>query len=675
MRTATLPLRLCSIALCLAACSTDDDPEGPDGTDDAAWLEFREAATREADGHVFYVVDGDLRVDEDELREVFEALHGDGLRSTVNLFGGARDRWLNGSEHQLRYCVSNDFAWFKDRAVLEMRQATVAWENAAHVDFIYVPSEDANCTANNGSVLFRVRPWTENGAMAFFPSFSPAERTLYMNFSVFPTSLSVGVFRHELGHILGLRHEHIRANTGCGEDWNWEGLTDYDASSVMHYPSCMGQDGTLQLTAFDRRGVRNLYGPPVVAEHAIVDRDHDGVAEIGTAIDLDADRISDLIAVVPGTGTIESARRLANGTFAQTTYANAAFTQVVARGGAVTVAGDFDGDARTDVAVTGMSGVSAVTIAYSDGASGQFTVQDAAAAGFSEWATTEDAHVVRGDFDGDAKTDLAMVGVGAWWSIPVAFANGRGAAMTVTNYPAGSFPSWSATPGIRVAPGDYDGDGLTDIALVGGWGWGTVPVAFANGSGDWWVTNGGAGSFPAWAQMPETTLLPGDYDGDGDTDLALVGVPGWTSIPVARSNGDGSFTVVNSGLASFPAWAATANVVPLAADFDGDGCTDIALSGPIGWGTAPVALGWCTGEFVPYNINAADFALVSGLGGEPMPMISNLDSRAAMASIGIPNKSTIPWAGALSGLAFAQGSPSASTFAPRTAGAGARLLR
>jgi len=59
-----------------------------------------------------------------------------------------------------------------------------------------------------------------------------------MNYSAFATGVvtSQGVFRHELGHVLGLRHEHIRApGTFCTEDSSWRGVTAYDSASVMHY--------------------------------------------------------------------------------------------------------------------------------------------------------------------------------------------------------------------------------------------------------------------------------------------------------------------------------------------------------------------------------------------------------------------------------------------------------
>jgi hypothetical protein len=71
-----------------------------------------------------------------------------------------------------------------------------------------------------------------------------------------------GVLRHELGHVLGFRHEHTRSTaSGCYEDGNWRALTStYDRYSVMHYPQCNGlQTGDLVLTSLDKSGARSLY--------------------------------------------------------------------------------------------------------------------------------------------------------------------------------------------------------------------------------------------------------------------------------------------------------------------------------------------------------------------------------------------------------------------------------
>ena len=89
-------------------------------------------------------------------------------------------------------------------------------------------------------------------------------------------------------------------------------------------------------------------------------------------------------------------------------------------------------------------------------------------------------------------------------------------------------------------------------------GWTTIPVASANGDGSWTVTNVGAPNFVAdWAHQPGVRILSGDFNGDGFTDLALVRqTPGWNTIPIAFANGDGGWNVTNGAAASFIAdWA------------------------------------------------------------------------------------------------------------------------
>ena len=59
-------------------------------------------------------------------------------------------------------------------------------------------------------------------------------------------------------------------------------------------------------------------------------------------------------------------------------------------------------------------------------------------------------------------------------------------------------------------PGDYDGDGITDVAIFrpSTGSWFIVKSATATGVSLTW---GGGGDVP----------VPGDYDGDGKTDIAI----------------------------------------------------------------------------------------------------------------------------------------------------------
>jgi hypothetical protein len=269
--TITTSLLLLTASLGFTACATDD---ASPGDDTPSWEAFQDAARRDFDGHVSYVVDGDMPVSLDGLRAFYDQ-HVAGTapidKSTVNTVGGRDDVWNADQKRDLTYCVTNDFGGAKGRAVSEVYQAAKAWEAVANVRFRYVPSQDGACVGTNTAVTFAVRPWSEGGACAFFPSGdSCVPRTLVMDFTDFDTNptwdslapnlTTTGVFRHELGHILGLRHEHIRGGS-CNEGGTSRDLTPYDRGSVMHYQWCGGVTASdMNITASDTAGVRQLYG-------------------------------------------------------------------------------------------------------------------------------------------------------------------------------------------------------------------------------------------------------------------------------------------------------------------------------------------------------------------------------------------------------------------------------
>ncbi len=180
-----------------------------------------------------------------------------------------------------------------------------------------------------------------------------------------------------------------------------------------------------------------------------------------------------------------------------------------------------------------------------------------------------------GDFDGDGKSDIAWVGGedGAGRAvayITIAFSNGDGTFRTVNATVPYNFQK-AATGGQKVV-GDFNGDGLADIAVTGSAAWNTtIPIAFSNGNtasfGFTW-TNNAVPTFPGLATTAGAKAVAGDFNGDGLTDIALTGVSAWSTIPVALSTGGGNFSVTNSALdpsspLSFPAAAATAGSTPL----------------------------------------------------------------------------------------------------------------
>jgi hypothetical protein len=100
-------------------------------------------------------------------------------------------------------------------------------------------------------------------ARAFFPSTPDRQQNVLIDDSIWTSGswTPTNIIGHELGHVLGFRHEHTRPEAGtCFEDNNWRPLTPYDSSSVMHYPQCNGTSDDLSMTSVDVAGVVALYG-------------------------------------------------------------------------------------------------------------------------------------------------------------------------------------------------------------------------------------------------------------------------------------------------------------------------------------------------------------------------------------------------------------------------------
>ena len=103
-----------------------------------------------------------------------------------------------------------------------------------------------------------------------------------------------------------------------------------------------------------------------------------------------------------------------------------------------------------------------------------------------------------GDYDGDGITDVAV------FVRPTGTCNIRSASTG-----AASALVWGGRGDVPV-PGDYDGDGLTDIAV------------FRSSNGTWYIRNSatGTGVGLVWGKAGDQPAA-GDYDGDGRTDAVV----------------------------------------------------------------------------------------------------------------------------------------------------------
>ncbi len=155
-----------------------------------------------------------------------------------------------------------------------MKVATAAWEAACGVNFEYHPELDSRPGTGLEGLVFVVREFNAGGkfiAAAFFPSDPVERRMVNVDPSYYTTGFDkVGVFRHELGHVLGFRHEHIRndAPPVCPNEqlWDTQVLTKYDPQSVMHYFCGGAGSHNLAITDLDRRGAQQVYGLPLAGQ-------------------------------------------------------------------------------------------------------------------------------------------------------------------------------------------------------------------------------------------------------------------------------------------------------------------------------------------------------------------------------------------------------------------------
>jgi hypothetical protein len=349
------------------------------------------------------------------------------------------------------------------------------------------------------------------------------------------------------------------------------------------------------------------------------------------------------IALTGGAGwtTLPVARSNGDGSFHVTNLDVGVFGQW---SGSVSVRlkGDYDGDGLTDLALAGGAGWNSVPIAFANG-DGSFRVTNLPAGDFASWLGSPSVTKLTSDFNGDGRTDIALTGPADWTTIPIGFSNGDGS-FRVTNLPAGDFAAKAAAPGVSRLAGDFDGDGRGDIALVGGAGWTTIPVAYSSTSveGSFWTADLPAGIFPGAAAVPGVSRLTGDFNSDGRSDIALVGGAGWTTIPVARSRGDGSFDVTNLDAGVFAGAAAVSGVTRLTGDFDGDGRTDLALLGGTGWNTIPVARSNGDGSFQVTNLPVNNFAAWAGSTFRRLTGDFNGDGRTDLALVGGAGWTSLP---------------------------------
>ncbi len=168
-----------------------------------------------------------------------------------------------------------------------------------------------------------------------------------------------------------------------------------------------------------------------------------------------------------------------------------------------------------------------------------------------------------GDFNNDGIPDVVVANngqLGTLGNVAILLGKGDGSFQPAMSFSAGTRPQ-------DVAVGDFDGDGNLDVAAVVGDHGGSVSVLLGAGDG----TLKASRNYLAGANPKRIAVA--DFNGDGKLDLVVTNANFLGSVSVLLGNGDGTFQApVSFRVASTP-------VQIVVADINHDGKPDIVTAG------------------------------------------------------------------------------------------------
>ncbi|HEY3837081.1 MAG TPA: FG-GAP-like repeat-containing protein [Bryobacteraceae bacterium] len=242
----------------------------------------------------------------------------------------------------------------------------------------------------------------------------------------------------------------------------------------------------------------------------------------------------------------------------------AEIAQAVTTGYGSIVTGDFNGDSKPDLIITGTT--LNLLLGNGDG-----TFQPPVDVGVGN---ARDSSVTTGDFNGDGKTDLVFsyrTGSG----VSVLLGKGDGTFERPVSYPSFGWPT-------AVVTGDFNGDGNADIAIFSYTNSYSLRILLGNGDGSFQplITS----NLDFYPRM----VVVADFNGDGKADLAIPTV-NTQMVAILIGNGDGTFqTPINYDVGS-------SAIGVVLGDFNGDGRSDLGVATDDG--TVAILLGNGDGTF------------------------------------------------------------------------------
>ena len=227
------------------------------------------------------------------------------------------------------------------------------------------------------------------------------------------------------------------------------------------------------------------------------------------------------------------------------------------------VPADFDGDGKDDIAMFAFNGADAGNWYIFESSTNSYRVEKFGIAG--------DNPTIVEDFDGDGKDDLAVFRINraeqgpgqAYFFYRGSLNNPNG---NVTYVPWGMRYGTQSEQADDPYTGDFDGDGRADFAVQRHV---DATVTHGNTPAEFHILTANGDYSVQFFGLKSDRVLPGDYDGDGKTDIAVARgfniTPGNTTWHIRYSSGQPDDAIVFGYGFNFAQ-----------GDYDGDGKTDIA---------------------------------------------------------------------------------------------------
>jgi hypothetical protein len=351
----------------------------------------------------------------------------------------------------------------------------------------------------------------------------------------------------------------------------WAAIPGY-TSTTLSFTTVMGNNNQMFRAHFS-----NGTSPDALSTAATIK------VRSGAQTDLDGDGRADFLVWNVDTGTWH----WSNSSGAATTNGLSGIQWGNKSLGDVSLSGDVDGDGIADLVIWRASTGTWYWLTSSSGYS-------YAAAGVRQWGNQALGDTpLLADFDGDGSADLGIwrASTGTWYWLT--------SSSGFSYASAGGIQWGNASLGDRPFAGDFDGDGVSDLAVwrasTGTWYWltSTTGYSYARAGVAQWGN----------ASLGDVPML-GDLDGDGKSDLVI-----WRS-----STGTWYWKTSKTGYVYglTQSWGNLAySDIPLLADFDGDGIADIVIYRTLngGWYWLSSASGF-TSSFLTMVGSTSDVPIV-----------------------------------------------------------------